>query len=344
MAGTISYIPISIPQLGGAENIPLDNGVEYYYLKTATGLLTAPYAVAPLLTPDEGMRLVFIYDGGMTIGANLFYVFGYVFTAQEALAKCIIESIYIDGNWVTKMITTATWDDVGNILGDNIIDETIDGSLKLEQYSTNYDRIQQAAGGQGMSFRSGPGGTMEEFDAKTVGNFLYGNGSDVVSGPMGGQASIDGLGNLTINLNTITPDQLAFVPTSYFIAQLEILAADVILLNSAPQIIVANPGPTQYIKAVAGSAQIIFGASPYTTNVVLELVTDGSDVAQLENYTCLESTVSRITEFETPTTPPTAGQTQTEVNQGLAVRVKTGDPVAGDSVIKITVIYAIIDL
>lgn len=120
-------------------------------------------------------------------------------------------------------------------------------------------------------------------------------------------------------------------------ATLTIASAQVLALNTTPQIIVpAVVGKA--IKVTSGFIKATFNSAPYATNVDLQVInTSASATApQLEGkIDFVANNFQSLVEYA----PATAVAQQLVINDNLEVFVKDGNPTAGDSDITITVFY-----
>ena len=126
-------------------------------------------------------------------------------------------------------------------------------------------------------------------------------------------------------------------------AELSIATAAVLTLNATPLTIVAAPGAGYAIEVIAASGSMTYNSIAYATNGKLQLITDTATKPQTETTAngFLFGTATRIAKF--PLSAPTAiGETQLIANKSLKVAVDTGDPTAGNSGIKVYVLYRII--
>ena len=126
-------------------------------------------------------------------------------------------------------------------------------------------------------------------------------------------------------------------------ASLTIASADVLTLNSVPLTIVAAQGAGTMIEVISASASIDFNTTAYTTNTALQLSLGGDAILGQIGTNFLASTVSKTTSSFTGQSA-TAGQTQSLENSALVVTNSVGEPAAGDSDIKVYVLYRVITL
>jgi len=127
-----------------------------------------------------------------------------------------------------------------------------------------------------------------------------------------------------------------------YYAELSIPTASVLTLNSTPLEIVAAPGAGYAIQVISASCSITYNSVAYATNVTLQAITDTATISQAESG-LLDATSSQIGILGSI---PVIGISDTQIieNKALQVKVKTGNPTAGNSDIKVYVLYRIITL
>jgi hypothetical protein len=159
-------------------------------------LLTSNLTIDPAGTETEGMEYVFNYGGGVIYDGGTITIFSRLLTATEALYKYTIVCSYIDGAWVVKLL----FSDLSIIPGGYIQDDTVTnaklaGSITLAKL---------LASTRGFLIRAQASGIWTAFNAATSGNLLIGDGTDINSTAMSGDATINGSGALTIGNDKIT--------------------------------------------------------------------------------------------------------------------------------------------
>lgn len=211
MPKQLSIYKYNITAAGGTVSFDVVDSIDTYVI-TATG---SPTLVADMIfsttgTLLEGHFFNIIYTGGVTsdyASGTTVSFFGVDLTDAQAAGKCKITAYYNGSSWDVQISPDLSEQQFNPVIWGYLIqDGTIDTS-KIADGKITYAKIQDASA-QGMILRSGSGGTYEELDAKTSGNILLGDGTDIDSVAMSGDASIDGSGVLTISSNAITTTKI----------------------------------------------------------------------------------------------------------------------------------------
>lgn len=319
---------------------------EVHFVTTGAIVLAGNVSFSLTGTPDDRMtiRLKFLFASTFELNSRTFTVLGQTLTEDILNADPIIEAVY-DEAAATWILTLVQNDLASNTVVTANIKNSNVTTAKIADNAVTLDKLVDF-GSRGYALRGGAAGAPEEFDAKTSGQVLVGDGTDLVSAPLTGDVTgaMSG-GNLvmTIGAGKVTNAMLATPPLTYYSATLTIPTASVLTLNASPLTIVAAPGSGKYIEVISATSQITYVAAAYATNTTLQLICNGADVAQVQDTAILISTVTKNTKFQ-QVTAATAGQTQIIANTALQVKVATGNPVTGDSDITVTVIYAIRDV
>jgi hypothetical protein len=337
------YQNYTVLAAGGTISFPVtEKTLEYNLIPTSSPLiLTGNLTVSASGTPTEGATYIFNVVPSIAYDSVFITIFGYQVSAGEAFYGCQVICKYINGNWRVKSIFGGGTGIVQSIDGKYIQNSTIDGDA-LKAADIALSKLVVAAA-RGYALRAGVGGVPEYFNAITAGQVLMGNGTDVVSQAITGAITLNSAGVATIPNNYVTQAMLAYTPVEYYEAELSITSAQVLALNGTPLTIVAAPGSGKYIDVVSATSQMTYVSAAYATNTTLQLINDGATVAQAQDTAILISTVTKNTKFQ-QVTAATAGQTQIIANTALQVKVGTGNPITGDSAIKVSVIYRIVTL
>lgn len=211
---------------------------------------------------------------------------------------------------------------------------------KIADNAVTLAKIQDFTG-RGYLMRGGAAGAPEFFKASTSGNILIGDGTDITSVPVSGDATISSAGVLTIGAGVIEESMLAFTLDSYLTASYTLSSTEILALNGTPITIIAAPGANKYIEIISATAYMNFDTAAYATNTTLQILCKNADVAILQNTSALISTVDKVVTFVAPTAA-TAGQTQIILNTEVQLKVATGNPTAGAGSCKVDVTYRIV--
>jgi hypothetical protein len=124
---------------------------------------------------------------------------------------------------------------------------------------------------------------------------------------------------------------------------LSIPTASVLTLFATPLEIVAAPGAGYAIQVISASYKSTFNSVAYATNTTIQLQSTGATAVQCSTF--INFTVSTHRHFaEAAISGAGAASTQIIENVPLMVNVATGNPTAGNSDIKVYVLYRIITL
>ena len=225
----------------------------------------------------------------------------------------------------------------GNLgIGANsIISARIHGISTIEQLRLGYDASNYYSTTIGAT-----GGVT--FNAVGSGSlFTFSDAINIPTGSVGVTPSAND--NSTKIATTAYVDAATEAATIIYEATTTIISAEVLNLYTTPKVISITVGAGQYVEVISASATMTFNTTAYATNTTLELMCVGATVAQLQNFEFLKSTLTKNTTF-TFGSAPTAGQTQLIDGANLQVRVANGNPTAGDSSIKVKVLFRIVTI
>lgn len=163
-----------------------------------TVLLAGNLTIDPTGTPVEGMQYVFNFGGLMAYDGGTITIFSRLMTAAEALTEYTITCTYTNAAWVVKF----EFSDLSSISGTYLATGTVDGSKLIAQTVALAKLVVGAA--RGYFIRAGASGVWEAANGVTSGNLIMGNGTDVASVAMSGDATITGVGAITIGNDKIT--------------------------------------------------------------------------------------------------------------------------------------------
>ena len=125
-------------------------------------------------------------------------------------------------------------------------------------------------------------------------------------------------------------------------ASLSIPTASVLTLNTTPLEIVAAPAAGYAIEVISFSMSLNYNSAAYATNTTLILITDTANTYQAS--TLIKNTTTSIRRGVINSTPASATTNQLIAGKSLKVSVDSGNPTAGNSDIKVYVLYRLITL
>lgn len=340
-----SYEVYNIPAAGATKSFDVIDTTNNYEINATGGavVLLADMNFTTTGTPLKGMMFKFIYSGGVTsntAGGFTVNFFGTALTDAQALIELIVEAYYNGTTWQV-MIFADDQTGLAAINGADIVPLSIQ-TASIAAEAITLPKIAPLAA-RGYLTRAGVAGASEGFNAVTAGSIVMGNGTDVVSQAITGAISLSGGGVATIPAAYITPAMLNFTIVDNLEATLTISAAQMLLLNTTPLTIIAAPGAGKYIEVISASAAMTFVSAAYATNTTLQLIQESSQTAQMENTGMLISTITKNTRF-IDSAAAAAGNTQITTNAGLQVKIATGNPTLGDSIVKVKVVYRIVTI
>lgn len=340
-----TYEIYNIPAAGATKSFDVIDPVTNYEINATGGavVLLADMNFTTTGTPLIGMIFKFIYGGGVTsntAGGVTVNFFGTALTDAQALIELKIEAYYNGTTWQV-MIFADDQTGLKAINGADIVNLSIPTGALANKAITLGKTADLVA--RGYLTRGGVAGVVEGFNAVTSGQIVMGNGNDVISQAVTGDVTINGSGVTAIGAAKVTAAMLNFTVATYLEATLTIPVASVLTLNGTPITIVAAPGSGKYIEVVSASASMTFVSAVYATNTTLQLIQEGSQTAQMENTGMLISSITKNTRF-IDSAAAAAGNTQITTNAALQVKVATGNPTLGDSIVKIHCVYRIVQI
>lgn len=341
---SISTHVYAVIAAGGTITIPISNPVEAIRLYTIGSVtLVGNFSLTYSGTPREGYEMRVYCDlSNLTPDTFTVTLFG------EPINETIIENTSFTAIArysvsAGKFVVTVHPDFEGTafIEAGHLASDAVTTAKILDNNVTLAKLVDFAA--RGYMLRGGVAGAPEEFDAKTSGQILIGNGTDITSVAVSGAVTISSTGVTTIGAGKVTASMLSFSLASYLEASLTIPTASILTLNGTPLTIVAAPGSGKYIEVISASCAMTYVSAAYATNTTLQLINEGAGTAQLQNTGALIGTVTKNTKF-VDSAAAAAGASQIITNTALQVKVATGNPTAGDSNIVVKVIYRIITI
>ena len=192
---------LTILAAGVTQTFPITDAVDIYDIKANAGavVLVGNVSITSSGTLSIGSTYSLLIGGGFTLGANTFTVFGATLTAAQVLYAGKVLAYYNGSSWDVYYDRDDTSGNV-SIQGGDIVAATVT-STALAGGIVNTKLLAMAA--RGYMPRGGANGVWESVDAKTTGQFVGGNGTDVGPLTMSGDATLAS-GVITVAANAIT--------------------------------------------------------------------------------------------------------------------------------------------
>lgn len=205
MPKLLSYETYTVAAAGATKAFDVDNTSTDVYKITTTGGGAVALAADMIFTTSGTLRIgqtfVFLYGGQVTIGGFNISFFGTTLSAAQALYEAEITAYYNGTAWEIRVLSDMTTGNV-DLNGANIVA----GSIPVTALTNSSITLAKMAvlAGRGYLIRGDANGALGGFNAVTSGNLVMGNGTDITSLAMSGDATINGTGVITIANDAVT--------------------------------------------------------------------------------------------------------------------------------------------
>lgn len=201
----------------GTISIPVDYATSYpdivydNSIITGTVTLVGNLSVSPSGTPIKGQKSVIFWNASVTPAGSDVTIFGES-VPDELLASNFIADCTYDGvAWVVNIIPDFAG--TGIIAGKLLAADSVSTAKILDDAVTNAKLANITRGSIKVG---GASNAPTDLDAKTSGNILVGDGTDVVSVAVSGDATLSSAGALTVANSAVTTAKIndaAVTPT-----------------------------------------------------------------------------------------------------------------------------------
>lgn len=168
-------------------------------IMSGTVTLVGALAVSPSGTPSTGQEFNILWNANVTPGVNTITVFGETIPKEMAASNFVANCIYDGSAWVVSVLPDFAG--TGIINGKLIPNDTIDTAKIIDDVVTN-DKLANIA--RGSVKVGGASDAPTDLDAKTSGRILVGDGTDIASVAVSGDATLASSGALTIGNDKVT--------------------------------------------------------------------------------------------------------------------------------------------
>jgi hypothetical protein len=193
---------------GGSEIIDLNFGIGDFSITSASPItLSSALNITATGQLNIGQIIIFRHDGGITTDTSTgkhISILGTVMPDEQALYECRIEAYYNGTLWKVTLFPSVEANQ--NIDGNVIKAATITGATLANSTVTN---SKLATISRGSVKVGGTADAATDLIAKTSGNIIVGDGTDVKSVAISGGATMSSTGVLTVSDNSVTEAMLA---------------------------------------------------------------------------------------------------------------------------------------
>ncbi len=187
---------------GNTFNIDLSLPYDLYFMyATGSIVLVGDINVNIIGTPVEGSAFTIWYNAGVTTAGTYHIMIDGSPLPDNQLDSTMVIRMYYDGTQWQENATVTAWTGSQNIDGQWIIDNSIIANAFMDN-SINPIRLTDST--RGYLIRANASGIHGEFDAKTSGQIVMGDGTDVKSQAVSGDITINGSGVTAIGANKVT--------------------------------------------------------------------------------------------------------------------------------------------
>ncbi len=127
-------------------------------------------------------------------------------------------------------------------------------------------------------------------------------------------------------------------------ATVTLSSAQILSLHTTPITLVAAQGAGTLIVPIRITAYVDFNSTPYATDVQTRICIDPNGIVASFGTLTVTGSSSDIVQSITGTTLSTSGSISTLFNSPLVAFAPSSNPTAGDSSVKINVLYSVINL
>lgn len=191
-----------MPQIASI-NIPVIDGVNFLvdtnlpnelYRITGTTALTSNWAIAPLPFAAAYNMIKFLYMANVTLAGNHIFIFSEQMPDNLADKVVMIDAFYDGTSWTVSF--SPDFEESSIIVTDDLSDDSVTND-KLANITRGSIKV------------GGVANAPTDLDAKTSGQILVGDGTDLISVPVSNDATMASTGALTIANSVITNAKLA---------------------------------------------------------------------------------------------------------------------------------------
>ena len=189
----------------GTINIPIDlasAGVDpifEYNVIGGSATLVGSLSISPSGTPKKGSKNIVVWNASATLSGNTITIFGETVPDELAATNFVAECVYDGAAWVVNILPDFAG--TGIIAGKLLAADSVSTAKILDDAVTNAKLANITRGSVKVG---GASDAPTDLDAKTSGNILVGDGTDIASVAVSGDATLSSAGALTIANSAVT--------------------------------------------------------------------------------------------------------------------------------------------
>lgn len=328
---------------GGTHTVDVDGTTQHVYICPAGAItLSSALNINASGTAKKYQYIKFVYCGTITsdtaTGKSV-NIFGTELSNAQALYEAEITAFYNGTAWEIRIYSD---DESGNVAleGSDIVAGTVDTS-QMADNSITLAKMADITRGQFIV-----GGTADAptyLDAKTSGQLLLGDGTDLASVAMSGDITISSAGVTTIGAGKVTDAMLATTPTTYTEYNSALSTANVLNMDygggNAIEILGA-PGANKLNVIVRATAFLDYNSATYAAggDVVLTYGSTSSNPIATLSSSVVTGASDTIGNFDMEQIVKTSA-----INSAIFIGSLTAAFTTGDSPLKLSILYYTVD-
>ncbi len=196
---------IQLVAAGGTIDINIDSITDNYRIYTSGAVtLLSNYIIQPSSVPGYNTLITLHYAANLTFGANTVTIFGAVMPTDLSNINCKITLYYNGTTWV---VTISPDFETIPFITANFIESNAVTTVKIQDDAVTLAKLSNIT--RGYLIKGGVADAPTLIDAKTSGQILVGDATDVNSVAVSGDATLASTGALTIANNAITTVKIA---------------------------------------------------------------------------------------------------------------------------------------
>ena len=174
------------------------------YRVTGSETLVGNFVIAASGTPEKNAQITVLWEATAVPGVNTITIFGADVPATFAAIKFTAVATYNGAAW--KTVLTPGGDEIGYIAAKALASDSISTAKVLDDAITNAKLANMTRGTVKVG---GTANAPTDLDAKTSGRILVGDGTDLLSVAVSGDATLSSAGALTIANSAVSTAKIA---------------------------------------------------------------------------------------------------------------------------------------